>query len=80
MDYSHVLSDFKNIHTLAERTRAMLANRPVYLGYKEIAEKTGLTYGWVQSFAKGQGQDYGVNKVQKLYEFLANKRLFPDTN
>jgi hypothetical protein len=80
MDYSHVLVDITNISILAERTRALLANRPVHLGYKEIAEKTGLTYGWVQSFAKGHGQDYGVNKVQKLYEFLANKPLFSSTN
>lgn len=62
--------------TLSERARKLLSNRPVHMGYKEIASATGLTYGWIQSFAKGGGKDYGANKVQKLYEYLAGKPLF----
>ena len=80
MDSKHVQTDFNKIPTLSERARALLYNRPVHIGYKNIADETGLTYGWIQSFAKGEGKDYGANRVQKLYEFLTNKPLFPEVN
>lgn len=65
----------KNI-TLVEVTRELLTNRPITKTYNVIAEDTGLTFGWIQSFQLAVNEDYSSNRVQTLYEYLSGKKLF----
>lgn len=41
----------------------------------EIAAESGLPYYWLRKMANGEIEDPGVNRVQKLYEYLSNTTL-----
>jgi hypothetical protein len=61
--------------TLLDRTRELYYKRPKYLTIDMIVEETKLAKGWLASFgAKGNKSDYGINKVQKLHDYLISKK------
>ena len=41
----------------------------------EIYKRTGLPYYWLKKFSSGEIRDPSVNRVQRLYEFLAGRDL-----
>jgi hypothetical protein len=41
----------------------------------DIAEATGLTYGWIVAFAGNRMRNPSVSRVQRLYEYLTGKPL-----
>jgi len=41
----------------------------------EIAIDTGLPYYWIRKMASNEIKDPGVNRVQKLYEYLTRTSL-----
>jgi hypothetical protein len=41
----------------------------------DIAEATGLTYGWIAAFAANRMRNPSVSRVQRLYEHLIGKPL-----
>ena len=62
---THMLS--KNLH--AETIR-LLRGRPKSLTLRQIAEDTELGEEWIKSVLHEKTEDPGVNKIQKLYEYL----------
>lgn len=58
---------------LAETVRLLRA-RPT-ADHEAIADKTGLSKSWVEHLRKGRYKDPGVNKVQRLYEYLTGEKL-----
>lgn len=42
---------------------------------QEIYRDTHLPYYWLKKFSSGEIRDPSVNRVQRLYEYLANKTL-----
>jgi hypothetical protein len=60
-------------NTLLQRTRALLNadRRP----YHVIAAESGLPVYWLRKVAWGEIRAPGVDRVQKLYEFLSNRKL-----
>lgn len=60
---------------LHKKTLELLHNRPRTMTYEYIAEQTGLTFWWIQYFAKQKDKDPGVNKVETLYVFLSGREL-----
>lgn len=66
--------------TLCEKTLTLLENRPKGMTLLQIANDTGLTLYWLQSFlknAKDSSKDFdpGVNKIVTLYNHLNDKKL-----
>ncbi len=43
--------------------------------YLQIYRDTGLTPNWLSMLAQGKIEDPGVNKVQKLHEYLTGRAL-----
>lgn len=41
--------------------------------WPETARKLNLDYAWMQKFAQKKINDPGVNKVERLYRYLAEK-------
>ena len=41
----------------------------------DIYDQTKLPYHWLKKFSSGEIQDPSVNRVQCLYEFLAQRKL-----
>ena len=41
----------------------------------EIYKKTNLPYYWLKKFSSGEIKNPSVNRVQRLYEFLAGRKL-----
>lgn len=60
---------------LRDRTLELLKNRPAWLKYPQIAEETGIPLGWIKVFAQEQSEGPDVNRVETLYEYLANKSI-----
>ena len=61
---------------LLERTYALL-NAAASASYtdgrltrREIAEKSGVDYNWLQKFAQYRIDDPGVRKVQRVHDYL----------
>ncbi len=54
-------------------TRDLLRNdgRPL----KDIARASRLPYFWLKKYSAGETRAPGVDRVQKLYEFLSHKKL-----
>lgn len=63
---------------LMEETLRLLEERQDTL--PEIYVATGLNYYWLRKFKSREMKDPSVNKVQKLYEYLAGRKLIPVTN
>lgn len=59
--------------SLHRRTLDLLKQSGVPL--HEIYKETHLPYYWLKKFRSGEIRNPSVNRVQPLYEFLANKRL-----
>lgn len=60
--------------TLFQKARQLLIARQG-ISYLAVYVDTGLDPSWLSQFASGKLKDPGVNKVQKLYEYLTGKRL-----
>lgn len=41
----------------------------------EIQAATGISWYWLRRFSSHEFKDPGVNRVQRLYEYLAGKKL-----
>lgn len=59
--------------TLHARTLALLKQSKVPL--PEIYKETDIPYYWLKKFSSDEIKDPSVNRVQRLYEFLAGKQL-----
>lgn len=59
--------------TLYQRTRALLHEdkRDLLTLHKE----SGLPFYWLRKISTGEINDPGVNRIQKLYEFLGKESL-----
>lgn len=73
------MNENKNI-TLKQVTWLLFENRSTKITYQKVVEDTGLSLGWLQGFVTYPEKGYGVDKIQKLYEYLAGKPLFDETN
>jgi hypothetical protein len=62
-----------NVGTLLERTRALLAQTDQT--YVEIYTATQLDPNWLSALLRGKIADPSVNKVQRLYEHLTQRKL-----
>lgn len=58
---------------LYDRTLSLLKNCPDPLPDIAIAAK--LPYYWLKKFSSGTIKDPSVNRVEKLYEYLAKRKL-----
>jgi hypothetical protein len=56
---------------LRDKARDLLLNRPVSLKIETIAEKTGLSISWLNTFARGEIANPGIQTVENLLEFFA---------
>ena len=64
----------KEAKSAREVTHHLLRNRPATTTLKDIAEKTGLSESWVNSFhIRGDKCSASVDKVEILYHFLTGK-------
>lgn len=61
--------------TLKEKTQALAWKRLRNTTIKDLSDQTGLSPTWLHTFAQGKIKLADVGKVQKLYEFLTNKKL-----
>ena len=70
----------KKMETVLFRaTFTLLKNRPVWLTYAELSDKTGIPEAWIKSFGQGRMTDPSVVRVEKLYNVLAEAPLeLPD--
>lgn len=59
--------------TLLKRTRALITDSGKT--HMQICIATGLQVNWISGIATGRIRDPSVNRVQKLYEYLAGKAL-----
>ncbi len=61
---------------LRERTYELLRNRPMSLTLLEIATATGIKQSWLNHFQqKGLTMSASVDRIEALYNFLADKKL-----
>ena len=63
---------------LSDMTRELWKNRPRHITYDQACDKAQVTMGWLQGFIRSRTRDAGVDKVQRLYEFLKGESLFKD--
>lgn len=61
--------------TLQEKTHKLLKERDKSITLMDIANNTGLSYHWVNSFSSGKNKDYAANSIQAVYEFLTDSKL-----
>lgn len=59
--------------SLYKKTRQLLRGEKRSLF--EIAKESGIPFYWLRKVNAGTIHDPGVNRIQKLYEFLTNKPL-----
>lgn len=59
--------------TLIQRTRWLLRADP--RGVLEVHKASGLPFYWLRKIYAGEINDPGVNRIQKLYEFLSGETL-----
>lgn len=59
--------------TLHSRTLALLKDDGRSLPL--VASQSGLPFYWLKKFSAGEIHDPSVNRIQKLYEFLAKRPL-----
>lgn len=58
--------------TLMVETQKLLKSKNLL----EVYSSTGISFYWLRKFAAGEFKNPSVNRVQSLYEFLAEKPLF----
>jgi len=56
---------------LLERTYALLDERTESL--EVVARAAGVNEWWLRKFAQRTGRDYGVNRVQRLHDYLESQ-------
>lgn len=61
--------------TLAEKTRELCVHRRRTITMEMIANHLGCTPNWVSLFATGRIANPSADKIQMLYEYLAEKQL-----
>ena len=61
--------------SLKARTEALILKRIKVTTFRELSKQTGISTSWLHDFAHGKLKLADVGKVQKLYEFLTNKKL-----
>lgn len=59
--------------SLHQKALELLKGSPQAL--PDIARDSELPYYWLKKFSSGEVKDPSVNRVQKLYEYLAKKPL-----
>jgi len=57
-------------NSLIDKTRDLYKRRPKYVTVKLIAEETGLAEPWLYTFIADKSVDYGVKRVEKLFNYL----------
>lgn len=60
--------------SLLEKTLDLLRNHRQKT-LREIEDATELPYYWLRKMASGEIADPGVNRVQKLYEYLSQSTI-----
>ena len=73
MNENSPISSINSEESLYKVTRQLLQCSEE--GVWEISTKTGLGYFWLRQLKAGNIVDPGVNKIQKLYEYLTKKKL-----
>lgn len=61
--------------TLVEKTRELCIHRRRTITMEMIANHLGCTPNWVSLFSTGRIPNPSCNKMQMLYEYLAEKQL-----
>jgi hypothetical protein len=61
-----------------DETKRLLKTRPKHITFQLISEETGLTIDWIESLLyrkekPGKLFDPGVRRIEKLYNYLAEK-------
>ena len=59
--------------TLLQRTRDLITDSDKT--HMQICIATGLQVNWISGIATGRIKDPSVNRIQKLYEYLAGSKL-----
>lgn len=59
--------------TLYQRTRELLRKDP--RGLLDIHKESDIPFYWLRKMQQGEIADPGVNRVQKLYEYLTDTKL-----
>lgn len=57
------------------KTLHLLQNRPRHQTLNDVAKKADVSLSWLEKFACGAIADPGARRLQRVYEFLANKPL-----
>ena len=60
------------VTTLRDSTRQLLVDRPQSLSTAKIAEDIGVSAAWLNSFARGEIRNPGVNTIETLNAYLKN--------
>lgn len=60
---------------LRDKTLDLLRNRPAWKTYTQIAEDTKIPVGWIKEFSRGTMNGPDVNRIETLYEHLAQKPI-----
>ena len=60
---------------LCEKTLELLKNRPRPKTYELIGEAIDIKPSWIESFAQRRIEEPGVQKVERLYEYLKGEPL-----
>lgn len=61
--------------SLMLETLKLLKERGPEQTLPNIASETGIPFYWLRKFHYGEIKDPGVNRIQKLYEFLSGRPL-----
>jgi predicted transcriptional regulator len=56
-----------------ERTRVLLDAAPKSLRDSDISKATGVSKAWISRFKSGGIPNPGINHVQAIYDYLANR-------
>ena len=70
LEQERVMNQYPTNGSLIDRTHKMWQCRPRNLTVEQIALDTGLTESWLYSFAGRKAQDFGIRKVERLYDYL----------
>lgn len=62
-----------NMGTLLQRTRELIKQSDQ--SYSQMFAGSGLEPNWISGVATGRIKDPSVNRIQKLYEYLAGSKL-----
>jgi len=67
------MADIPTKGSLHRKTLDLLKQSGIPL--PEIYKETNLPYYWLKKFRSGEIKEPSVNRVQRLYEFLAGRKL-----